>query len=240
MAGQRNKAGTPKSRDIRDQGGSGEEVELVTFRGWRSDPAGYQLSTVKRGKLWNENFLPTGALMVEGKSGRLTDYELLPNDPVHRYFSEAGDEPADIIGFVDSYGLPEGGVRAALRDLIRIKRHITNLVALVERANGERGPGAVNSVLAVEDAWSEIGRPRLAVQLEPVIQDDGAASVVFRVMPDTLLEYMKLQAVHELQGRVSWRRCAVCGKWMPVGGGHGRSDKTTCSERCRKRKQRQS
>jgi len=67
---------------------------------------------------------------------------------------------------------------------------------------------------------------------------DSEGAVRLTVQPSNLLGAMWLQLARAIEGKREYLRCEECGDWFDVGSDSSRSDRRTCSDRCRQRKYR--
>jgi hypothetical protein len=75
-------------------------------------------------------------------------------------------------------------------------------------------------------AWSRQQDP-------PVLWHPGAAQLVLKLAPPSLMHAMYLQLAQAVLGNKTYHQCLACGVWFELAPGQARADRQTCSGSCR-------
>lgn len=223
-------------------------AEFVAFE-WARDPGGYRLTKARP-----HNFLAEiqkgrapapqkpyleGTPIIEGETGKLVPYSPQASDAVHRRFAELPNDLQKLVEFVSRYGLltDEAGPEA-VAELFAMRDRVKKILAALDRAAAAKDEAAASSKIRAAKVFAEHGNPRLTVAPDAAADKDGVVSLRLKAMPARLFDYMLLMAASEMRGKVELRQCVVCKEWFEVGPGRFRRNKVTCSERCKKARQR--
>jgi hypothetical protein len=228
-----------------------DQFDLIHFR-WGRDPGGYRHHTAQNSSNYiaaltsgrpvvpaHKGF-PIGTPIIEGRTRRAVAYEPKASDALHWQFAELSDEPEELVTFANKHGLPTIAVGPeAVADLFKMRDRLKAIIGAIGRAAKAKGLYAVKRRLEAAKVYAENGVPLMSAALVHTEYEDGVMALALKAKPVTLFDYMLLLAAFELQGKAEWRRCLFCKKPFAVGQGNYRRDKYTCSEKCKKAKQRQ-
>lgn len=220
-------------------------AEFIAFE-WARDPGGYRLAKARPynylamgpAALPRKSY-PEGTRILEGKTGELVEYTPQASAALHRLFAELSDDPQELIQFANQYGLlaDEAGPES-VADMFALRDRVKAVVAALDRAARASGETAVKRKFNAAKVYAKHGSPWLTVAPHAATDANGVTSLSLKARPARLFDYMLLMAASEMLGRVEIRRCVVCEEWFEVGPGRHRRDKVTCSEKCKKARQR--
>jgi hypothetical protein len=136
--------------------------------------------------------------------------------------------PADVLDFIDRFGpLTREGLDPQKGELVNgVVVHAEALRDLLTfAASGDRRP-CPEGIAAYSSPFAG---------LEVILDVDPAdTSLRLRLVPNSLLDAVWLQAAQQLSSGATVRRCQHCGKWFEAGVGTGRRlDAKFCSDRHR-------
>lgn len=232
-------------------------TDPFAFR-WVRDADGYVLQHPARRSGQGETswLLENSGPQIAAAGGSLVEYPPRAISDLHRQFAAIGDDPADVLAFVQAYGYlgldlrSERGdsrhetvaeilaARDRIRDALDVFDNLKRLeLRAVQRGREMREEGKTVDAKAARsfrtvaaDLFNQWAAPRLSVRLAAA-EGAGGAELAIALEPQTLLASMWLQVAEELTGAARHSSCTWCRKPM-----FGRAGRLTCSDACRQAK----